>query len=83
MSGDPLTVGYRCFPVASSEWDEGAAYESDLNFSKFFLNDDPKFKGLLTELLIRLALRPGNVHSAAGWRAVLEPVIARSIVFKI
>ena len=24
----------------------------------------------------RCALRPGNVHSAAGWRAVLEPVIA-------
>ena len=22
-------------------------------------------------------LRPGNVHSAEGWRAVLEPVIAR------
>jgi hypothetical protein len=25
----------------------------------------------------RCALRPGNVHSAAGWRAVLEPVVAR------
>ena len=25
----------------------------------------------------RCALRPGNVHSADGWRAVLEPVIAR------
>jgi Transposase DDE domain group 1 len=25
----------------------------------------------------RCALRPGNVHSAEGWRAVLEPVIAR------
>jgi hypothetical protein len=25
----------------------------------------------------RCILRPGNVHSAAGWRAVLEPVIAR------
>ena len=25
----------------------------------------------------RCALRPGNVHSAAGWRAVLEPEIAR------
>jgi len=25
----------------------------------------------------RCALRPGNVHSAAEWRAVLEPVIAR------
>ena len=25
----------------------------------------------------RCALRPGNVHSAAGWRAVLEPVITR------
>ena len=24
-----------------------------------------------------MALRPGNVHSAADWRAVLEPVIAR------
>jgi hypothetical protein len=24
----------------------------------------------------RCALRPGNVHSAAGWRAVLEPVVA-------
>ena len=22
-------------------------------------------------------MRPGNVHSAAGWRAVLEPVVAR------
>jgi hypothetical protein len=25
----------------------------------------------------RCALRPGNVHSADGWRAVLDPVIAR------
>src|ERR1700737_5017576 len=25
----------------------------------------------------RSALRPGNVHSADGWRVVLEPVIAR------
>jgi hypothetical protein len=25
----------------------------------------------------RCAMRPGNVHSAAGWRAVLEPVVAR------
>jgi hypothetical protein len=24
----------------------------------------------------RCALSPGNVHSAAGWHAVLEPVIA-------
>src|SRR5688572_2682801 len=28
--------------------------------------------------LERCALRPGNVHSAEGWREVLEPVIARS-----
>jgi hypothetical protein len=27
--------------------------------------------------LERCALRPGNVHSADGWREVLEPVIAR------
>jgi hypothetical protein len=27
--------------------------------------------------LERCALRPGNVHSAAGWREVLEPVVAR------
>src|SRR4051794_13194409 len=27
--------------------------------------------------LERCALRPGNVHSAEGWKAVLEPVIAR------
>jgi hypothetical protein len=27
--------------------------------------------------LERCALRPGHVHSAEGWRAVLEPVIAR------
>jgi hypothetical protein len=25
----------------------------------------------------RSALRPGNVHSADGWRAVLEPVVSR------
>ena len=25
----------------------------------------------------RCALRPGNVHSAADWRSVLEPVITR------
>jgi hypothetical protein len=25
----------------------------------------------------RCALRPGNVHSADGWRVVLEPVVAR------
>ena len=29
--------------------------------------------------LERCALRPGNVHSAEGWRDVLEPVIARSV----
>jgi Transposase DDE domain group 1 len=27
--------------------------------------------------LERCALRPGNVQSAAGWHAVLEPVVAR------
>jgi hypothetical protein len=27
--------------------------------------------------LERSALRPGNVHSADGWRSLLEPVIAR------
>jgi hypothetical protein len=27
--------------------------------------------------LERCALRPGNVHSAAGWRDVLEPVVSR------
>jgi len=27
--------------------------------------------------LERCALRPSNVHSAEGWRSVLEPVIAR------
>jgi hypothetical protein len=27
--------------------------------------------------LERCARRPGNVHSADGWRGVLEPVIAR------
>jgi hypothetical protein len=27
--------------------------------------------------LERCALRPGNVHSAEGWRAVLEPVVTR------
>jgi Transposase DDE domain group 1 len=27
--------------------------------------------------LERCALRPGNVHSAEGWRAMLEPVVAR------
>jgi hypothetical protein len=33
----------------------------------------------------RCALRPGNVHSAAGWHAVLEPVIAsyRDIVKRL
>jgi hypothetical protein len=28
--------------------------------------------------LERCALRPGNVHSAEGWRDVLEPVVART-----
>ena len=27
--------------------------------------------------LERCALRPGNVHSADGWRGVLEPVVSR------
>jgi hypothetical protein len=27
--------------------------------------------------LDRCALRPGNAHSATGWREVLEPVVAR------
>jgi hypothetical protein len=30
-----------------------------------------------TGIVERCALRPGNVHSADGWRAVLEPVVAR------
>ncbi|RYH05232.1 transposase, partial [Tropicimonas sp. IMCC6043] len=28
-------------------------------------------------MLERCALRPGNVHSADGWKAVLEPVMRR------
>jgi hypothetical protein len=26
----------------------------------------------------RCALRPSNLHSAEGWRQVIEPVVARS-----
>jgi hypothetical protein len=29
------------------------------------------------EIIRRCVLRSGNVHSADGWRAVLEPVVAR------
>ena len=31
--------------------------------------------------LERCSLRPGNVHSADGWRNVLEPVVMRAAVF--
>lgn len=37
----------------------------------------PLFQFSQFGMLERCALRHGNVHSAAGWRDVLDPVIAR------
>ena len=36
------------------------------------LRHDPAMPGTL-----RQPLRPGNVHSADGWKDVLDPVVAR------
>ncbi len=45
------------------------------------LSHDPATRAVVDRKdLDRRALRPGNVHSADGWREVLEPVMARSVL---
>ncbi len=49
---------------------EGTAYNGHFECTPLFVfNQDGDLE--------RCQLRPGNVHSAAGWREVLEPVVAR------
>src|SRR5215213_5186960 len=52
---------------------EGSAYNGHFGCTCFH----PLFVGNQFGDLERCALRPGNVHSAEGWREVLEPVVAR------
>src|SRR6516162_4647231 len=52
---------------------EGSAYNGHFGCSCYH----PVFVFNQLGDLERCALRPGNVHSADGWRLVLEPVIAR------
>src|ERR687886_1809803 len=52
---------------------EGAAYNGHFGCTCYH----PLFVFNQFGDLERCALRPGNVHSAEGWRAVLEPVVAR------
>src|SRR5918911_3614365 len=52
---------------------EGSAYNGPFGCTCYH----PLFVFNQSGDLERCALRPGNVHSAEGWRAVLEPVIAR------
>ena len=52
---------------------EGAAYNGHFGCTCYH----PLFVFNQFGDLERCALRPGNVHSAEGWREVLEPVIAR------
>jgi len=51
---------------------EGSAYNGHLGWTCYH----PLFVFNQFGDVERCALRPGNVHSAAGWQAVLEPVIA-------
>src|SRR5215210_5689635 len=52
---------------------EGAAYNGHFGCTCYH----PLFVFNQFGALERCALRPGNVHSAEGWREVLEPVMAR------
>jgi hypothetical protein len=52
---------------------EGAAYNGHFGCTCFH----PLFVFNQFGDLERCSLRPGNAHSAAGWRDVLEPVVAR------
>jgi hypothetical protein len=52
---------------------EGSAYNGHFGCSCYH----PLFVFNQFGDLERCALRPGNVHSAEGWQAVLEPVVAR------
>ncbi len=52
---------------------EGSAYNGHFGWTCYH----PLFVFNQLGDLERCALRPGNVHSAAGWRDVLEPVVAR------
>ena len=52
---------------------EGSAYNGHFGWTCYH----PLFVFTQFGDLERCALRPGNVHSAEGWREVLEPVVAR------
>jgi hypothetical protein len=52
---------------------EGSAYNGHFGFTCYH----PLYVFNQLGDLERCALRPGNVHSAHGWRGVLEPVVSR------
>jgi hypothetical protein len=58
---------------APSGEQEGAAYNGHFGYTCYH----PLFVFNQLGDVERYALRPHNVHSADGWRAVLEPVVAR------
>ena len=54
---------------------EGSAYNGHFGCTCYLL--PPAIRLQPVRRCRTFTLRPGNVHSADGWRAVLEPVIAR------
>src|ERR1700731_3354781 len=61
-------------PANGSQWAHGDNWIGDpQHLAGLFCRQQPLPLGDLE----RCALRPGNVHSADGWRGVLEPVVSR------
>jgi hypothetical protein len=75
-SGDPPRIIVLDMDSSESETygdQEGSAYNGHFGCTCYH----PLFVFNQLGDMERCALRPGNVHSAYGWRDVLEPVVAR------
>jgi Transposase DDE domain group 1 len=71
VTGIVLDIDSSVSPTYGEQ--EGAAYNGHFGSTCYH----PLFVFNQFGDLERCALRPGNVHSAEGWRKVLEPVVAR------
>jgi hypothetical protein len=71
VTGIVLDIDSSVSPTSGEQ--EGAAYNGHFGSTCYH----PLFVFNQFGDLERCALRPGNVHSAEGWRKVLEPVVAR------
>src|ERR687897_1563314 len=71
VKGIVLDMGSSVSPTFGEQ--EGTAYNGHFGCTCYH----PLFVFNQFGDLERCALRPGNVHSAEGWREVLEPVVAR------